>query len=87
MSTKANFSARARAHARQGEDPDARLLGEVIRTSRVDAQLTQEQLALAAGVGRDTVIAIENGRGSVGLGKALRVIKALGLRIVPQERA
>lgn len=86
MSTKTNFSPRARGHARQGEDPDARALGEVVRASRVEAQLTQEQLAMAAGVGRDTVMAIENGRGSVGLGKALRVIKALGLRILPQER-
>lgn len=87
MSPKTNFSVRARGHARQGDDLDALALGEVIRASRVDAQLTQEQLALTAGVGRDTVIAIENGRGTVGLGKALRVIKALGLRIVPQERA
>jgi HTH-type transcriptional regulator/antitoxin HipB len=86
MSSKTNFSQRARGHARQGDDPDALALGEIIRISRVDAGLTQDQLALASGVGRDTVMAIENGRGSVGLGKALRVIKALGLRIVPQER-
>lgn len=86
MSTKINFSLRVRGHARRGNDPDALALGEIIRISRVDAKLTQDQLALASGVGRDTIMALENGRGSVGLGKALRVIKALGLRIVPQER-
>lgn len=86
MSTKTNFSSRVRGHARRGNDPDALVLGEIIRTSRIDAQLTQDQLALASGVGRDAIMALENGRGSVGLGKALRVIKALGLRIVPQER-
>jgi DNA-binding XRE family transcriptional regulator len=86
MSTRTNFSPKARGHARRGDDPDALALGEIVRTARINAQLTQDQLALASGVGRDTVIAIENGRGSVGLGKALQVIKALGLRIVPQER-
>lgn len=86
MSTRTNFSPKVRGHARRGDDPDALALGEIVRTARIGAELTQDQLALASGVGRDTVIAIENGRGTVGLGKALQVIKALGLRIVPQER-
>jgi len=86
MSNKTNFSPRARGHARQGDDPDALALGEIVRATRIDAQLTQDQLALASGVGRDTIIAIENGRGTVGLGKALRVIKTLGLRVLPPER-
>ena len=81
-----NFSIHQRKHARAGDDPDARALGDTIRSARVEAGLTQDQLALTSGVGRDTIIALENGRGGVGLGKALRVLKALGLRIVPQER-
>jgi DNA-binding XRE family transcriptional regulator len=48
--------------------------------------LTQDQLALASGVSRDTIIAVENGRGSVRLGNALRVLKALGLHFVTKER-
>jgi DNA-binding XRE family transcriptional regulator len=86
MSNKTNFSPRARGHARKGDDPDALALGEIVRATRIDAQLTQDRLALASGVGRDTIIAIENGRGTVGLGKALRVIKTLGLRVLPPER-
>ncbi|WP_266169029.1 helix-turn-helix domain-containing protein [Dyella subtropica] len=82
-----NFSERPRKHARTGDDPDALALGDTARSARIQAGLTQDQLALTSGVGRDTIMAIENGRGSVGLGKALRVLKALGLRIVPQERS
>lgn len=81
-----NFSSKARRHAHRGDDPDALALGDTVRSTRVASGLTQDQLALAAGVGRDTVIAIESGRDSVRLGNALRVLKALGLQIVSQER-
>jgi y4mF family transcriptional regulator len=85
-SEKTNFSSRARSHARQGHAPDLLALGERVRATRVEAGLTQDQLALASGVSRDTVIAVENGRGSVRLGNALRVLKALGLHFVTRER-
>ncbi|NII11734.1 helix-turn-helix domain-containing protein [Oleiagrimonas sp. C23AA] len=63
-----------------------RALGERVRATRVGAGLTQDQLALASGVSRDTLIAVENGRESVRLGSALRVLKALGLHVVVKER-
>lgn len=85
-SDKTNFSVHVRRHARQGDDPDLRALGEAVRVARIDAGLTQDQLALASGVSRDTVIAVENGRGSVRLGNALRVLKVLGLQVVAGER-
>jgi DNA-binding XRE family transcriptional regulator len=47
------------------------------------ANLTQAQLALVSGVGRDTVIALENARPSVSLGSALRVMKGLSLTMTP----
>lgn len=81
-----NFQSRPRKHAKTGTDPDALALGDTVREARIRSGLTQDQLALTSGVGRDTVMAIENGRGSVSLGRALRVLKALGLRIVPKER-
>ena len=54
-----------------------------MRAARARAELTQAQLELVSGVGRDTVIALENARPGVSLGSALRVMKGLGLTIVP----
>lgn len=82
-SAKANLSPHARKHARRGEDADLLALAGTVRTARTGAGLTQAQLALVSGVGRDTVIALENARPGVSLGSALRVMKGLGLTITP----
>lgn len=84
-STKANFSSSARRHARRGDNADLLALASAVRAARVRAGLTQAQLALVSGVGRDTVIALENGRPGVSLGLALKVMKGLGLTITPGE--
>lgn len=81
-SVKANFSTRARGHAQRGDNADLLALADAVRTARARARLTQAQLALVSGVGRDTVIALENARPGVSLGAALRVMKGLGLTIV-----
>lgn len=86
-SDNANFKSRARRHAQRGEDTDLLALAQVIRTARSDAGLTQAQLALVSGVGRDTVIALENARPGVSLGHALQVMKGLGLTLVATQVA
>lgn len=82
-----NFSRQPRRHAQRGNDPDVLALGDSVRAARIDSGLTQDQLALVSGVSRDTVMALEGGRGSITLGNALRVLKALGLQLRPQERS
>jgi len=82
-STKTNFSGAARKHARRGDNTDLLALAAAVRAARTHAALTQAQLALVSGVGRDTVIALENGRPGVSLGHALRVMKGLGLTLAP----
>jgi DNA-binding XRE family transcriptional regulator len=82
-SANANLSPRARKHAQRGDDSDLLALSGSVRAARTAAGLTQAQLALVSGVGRDTVIALENARPGVSLGSALRVMKGLGLTITP----
>jgi DNA-binding XRE family transcriptional regulator len=80
-SVNANLSSKARSHARQGHHADLLSLAGTIRLARTNVGLTQAQLALVSGVGRDTIIALENARPGVSLGSALRVMKGLGLTI------
>ncbi len=55
--------------------------GALVRERRRELKLTQDDLALASGVGRRFIIDLEDGKASVQLGKALLVAEALGLRI------
>ncbi len=82
-SVKANLTGKARKHARQGSNADLLALAGVVGGAGTAADLTQAQLALVSGVGRDTVIALENARPGVSLGSALRVMKGLGLTMTP----
>lgn len=84
-SDDANFPSKPRRHARRGDDADLLALAQAIRDARAGAGLTQAQLALVSGVGRDTIIALENARPGVSLGHALRVMKGLGLTIAPAQ--
>lgn len=84
-SDKSNLQGRARRHAQRGDDADLLGLATAIRTARSEAGLTQAQLALVSGVGRDTVLALENARPGVSLGHALRVMKGLGLTLAPAQ--
>jgi y4mF family transcriptional regulator len=59
----------------------ARLFGSMIRQRRHALGLRQEQLALAAGVGRRFLIDLEAGKPSCQLGRSLLVADALGLRL------
>jgi transcriptional regulator with XRE-family HTH domain len=56
--------------------------GTAIRERRTASELTQDELALATGVGRRFLIDLESGKASCHLGRSLLVADALGLRLV-----
>jgi y4mF family transcriptional regulator len=53
-------------------------LGTVLRASRKRLGLTQDDLALAAGVGLRFIVELEAGKPTVRLEQVLRVVDALG---------
>ncbi|WP_159915770.1 helix-turn-helix transcriptional regulator [Pantoea sp. 18069] len=53
-------------------------LGDALRAARKQLELTQSQLALAAGVGVRFIVDLEAGKPTVRLEHVLRVIDALG---------
>lgn len=59
---------------------DLQALGEAIREARKKAGLSQEQLALEAGVDRAFVSAVERGQRNVTLGNLLKVCRTLNER-------
>ncbi|NNM58876.1 MAG: helix-turn-helix transcriptional regulator [Legionellales bacterium] len=60
---------------------DTKQLGLLIRSTRKRQNLTQEQLAAAAGVGVRFVRELEQGKESCHLGKAMIVVSMLGLQL------
>ena len=66
----------------------AKAYGEVLRERRRQLGLTQEDVAIEAGVGRRFVIELERGKPGASLEHALRVAALLGLEIdlTPRER-
>ena len=54
-------------------------VGEQIKLARLRRKLSGEMVAERAGVGRNTLISIEKGKPSVGIGHYLNVLKVLGL--------
>lgn len=86
MSDISDISSKRRAHAVTGSDPALVALGDSVRRARAAVGMTQEELALVAGVGRELVIQLESGRSGVSLGKASRVLAALGLTLAAVSR-
>ena len=72
LSLKANTLCRSRSRAR-------RLLGEHVTTWRKLNRLTAAQVAERADISRDTLRAIERGRGTVSTENLLRVLRILGI--------
>lgn len=63
-------------------------LGSRLERTRLDRNLTQDQLAAEAGVSRQTIVRIESG-GAAGLPSFIRVLRALDMldaleRVVPE---
>jgi len=59
---------------------DLQALGEAIRAARKKAGLSQEQMALAAGIDRALASALERGTRNVTLNNLLKVCRALDER-------
>ena len=53
-------------------------VGTIVRTTRKDQGLRQDELAGAAGVGLRFIVDLEAGKPTVQLGKVLQVLQALG---------
>lgn len=86
MPVKTNIRAKRRAHASVGPNPAITAIGDRVRAVRVASGMTQEELALVAGVGGELVIQFENGKPGVSLGRASQVLAALGLCLRVEER-
>jgi y4mF family transcriptional regulator len=56
-------------------------IGKILRKTRKAQGMRQDELAGAAGVGLRFVVELEAGKPTAQLGKALRVIEALGCRL------
>jgi transcriptional regulator with XRE-family HTH domain len=54
-------------------------LGLRLRKARVARQMTQEELGARAGLSRQTIVHMERGEPSVGLGKWIKISSLLGL--------
>ena len=53
-------------------------IGRIVRASRKDAGLRQDELAGAAGVGLRFLVELERGKATAQIGKTLQVLHALG---------
>jgi len=60
---------------------DAESLGQAIRLQRRRLKVTQKDLAMASGTGLRFIIDLEKGKPTCQLGKALEIVRALGLKL------
>ena len=60
---------------------DARVLGEAIRQQRRRLKVTQRDLAMASGSGLRFIVDLEKGKPTCQLGKALEIVRVLGLKL------
>ncbi len=60
---------------------DTAALGRIVRQVRTEMGLTQPDLALAAGVGLRFIVDLEKGKPTAQLGKALLVLRSLGVAV------
>ena len=60
---------------------DKKELGYVIKTRRKALKIDQQTLALLAGVGLNTVVAVERGEGNPKISTILSLLDTMGLQI------
>ncbi|MBT4880851.1 MAG: helix-turn-helix transcriptional regulator [Alphaproteobacteria bacterium] len=60
-------------------------LGQIIQQGRKAQTLTQEQLSAISGVGVRFIRELEHGKESCHIGKALQVIRMLGINLIIEE--
>jgi len=56
-------------------------LSKKIVEKRKEAKMTQKDLSLASGVGTRFIVNLENGKETCEIGKALKVVKTLGIKL------
>ena len=61
------------------KDSKIKKLGSIVKKTRKKQRLTQQQLALASGVGVRFIRELEQGKNSCHIGKALIVVSMLGI--------
>lgn len=61
--------------------------GRALAEARRGLELTQRELALAAGVGERFIVELEAGKPTAQLGKALAVARAAGMRLADINEA
>ena len=64
---------------------DAQSLGQAIRQQRRRLKVTQRDLAMTLGTGLRFIIDLEKGKPTCQLGKALEIVRALGLNLEISE--
>lgn len=64
---------------------DAQSLGQAIRQQRRRLKVTQKDLAMTSGTGLRFIIDLEKGKQTCQLGKALEVVRSLGLNLEISE--
>jgi y4mF family transcriptional regulator len=60
---------------------DAQSLGQAIRQQRRLLKVTQKDLAMTSGTGLRFIIDLEKGKPTCQLGKAIEIVKVLGLKL------
>ncbi|MBD5277759.1 MAG: helix-turn-helix transcriptional regulator [Bacteroides sp.] len=60
---------------------DKKELGEMMKTRRKELKIDQRTLALLAGVGLNTVVAVERGEGNPKISTILSLLDTMGLQI------
>lgn len=63
----------------------AKELGALVRRCRKEQGLNQSEVAMASGTGRRFISDLENGKESCELGKTLRVLQGLGIKIIDER--
>ena len=64
-------------------------IGDIVRTTRKEQNLRQDELAGASGVGLRFIVDLEAGKPTAQIGKVLQVLQALGCAVkiqMPGER-
>jgi len=64
---------------------DSQSLGQAIRQQRRRLKVTQKDLAMSSGTGLRFIIDLERGKPTCQLGKALEIVRALGLNLKIRE--
>lgn len=68
-------------YSRTGIFVDIATIAKIVRMERKRAGLRQDELAGAAGVGTRFIVELEAGKPTLQVGKLLRVLETLGIRV------